>query len=600
MHPFLHAATRGVLLVTAWACLSGVDAAAADKTARKILSGTLERIAPKTSKLLKLRWHRSTLRADWKYDVESLDELFDDIADASGSNGSGSSHGGREFSTSFDGQTLDGRMETFKPLLGKPSIRVVFDEKDGPARTVEFYDDGAGKLTLGIRSLESKYLLQIHQAYNGSVRVQEVRGLDVFSRPAKSMYELIHQHPEFAEKNLLPALRRVGISLPPSMASPEVRAVVLSMLTPPPEKEHAAFAPLLAELDDESYKIRSAANKKIADAFNRFKPSILQTLGANEISAETKTRLKEMVAKQGSPVDRFVTENRLAHDGPSLVWLLAASEEDTAKKAVVARLESTSGKAFGDDLAAWKTWAAAQHDTPADIAVIDPLKDTGTITKVAPKMRTMVRLVVKDGRLQLDRNHWKKTFGGKSIKQLNNEIEDELEKRGFPRDWYQDHHWRHGNNGEVTHTEVLFQHLANAAGGHGNGSSWRRSGRERNASSDDFDAKLELEPGATKRSVLGDIFGTAKQRQNLSAGPFKIRIREKKRGPTNAASERRWQRHCGDFALQRTDRLTCCGSSAIQKEQSPSRNCAAAKPSLPRPRRSLRSSPSIPNLSANR
>ena len=66
----------------------------------------------------------------------------------------------------------------------------------------------------------------------------------------------------------------------------------------------------------------------------------------------------------------------------------------------------------------------------------DPLQETGPLQEVAEGMGKLLVFSLKGDHLSLDREHWKKSFGGKTIAALEEEIQEEVRKRGLPKNWY--------------------------------------------------------------------------------------------------------------------------------------------------------------------
>jgi hypothetical protein len=92
----------------------------------------------------------------------------------------------------------------------------------------------------------------------------------------------------------------------------------------------------------------------------------------------------------------------------------------------------------------------------------DPLVDHGALESVAGPLAKILVLKIEGERLRLDRDAWAAPFGGKSIAQLEKEIDEEIRRRGLPLEWYRERNFFALS--PRTHVQAHFYELAKAAG----------------------------------------------------------------------------------------------------------------------------------------
>ena len=124
-------------------------------------------------------------------------------------------------------------------------------------------------------------------------------------------------------------------------------------------------------------------------------------------------------------------------------------------------------------------------------------------------MQKLIALSISDGRLLLDREHWRRQFGGKTIAELDKEVKAEIKKRGLPQSWYRPYYFWRTPVRIAPHAlfENLFELVDDDDHPHGFNSSVRGRG---------WDSSLTLEGGNISGKMILKSKGRKKPSVRLS------------------------------------------------------------------------------------
>jgi hypothetical protein len=288
-----------------------------------------------------------------------LARLWGRLHSAAGSGSSSSGSSGRSSRRSFTSSTLSACMIQEEGGL----FRMTVSESSSPARTIQFQDDGDGKMKILITGLESGLVLMIQQAADGKFRVAQVAGDKAVTLGDDSFLSFCGRNRQFAEKQLLPLLKHLGFGLPTTAYDPKVRAAVLSRLRGALTKEEADQAQaLIDQLGDRAYAKREEATRLLSEGFARYQDLIEAARKATSQSAEMTQRLDKILQENADArkVGSVVRELKLDAD-PEFLILILKDAEDADRDVLVRALQRITGQKLGADVAAWEKWLEERH-----------------------------------------------------------------------------------------------------------------------------------------------------------------------------------------------------------------------------------------------
>jgi hypothetical protein len=198
--------------------------------------------------------------------------------------------------------------------------------------------------------------------------------------------------------------------------------------------------------------------------------------------------------------------------------------------------------------AAWVVLASGRGAEAQVFGV--PAAERGTLEGVSGQLGRLVQLKLDGSALRLDRDHWAAPFGGKTITQLEKEIDAEITKRKLPLTWYKQT-W--GRPSEPLHVHVLAHELSVAASSYvynHTGAGWSSDMQIRGSQ---LEGRLTLRPGKSKStgSFHLKLEEKAGQRRTLSVDEHPDgRLSLTLLGESSDDLVRVFQRADGKFAIQ--------------------------------------------------
>ncbi len=301
-------------------------------------------------------------------------------------------------------------------------------------------------------------LLRFHQLENGEISAQYIPPLkslelEPFAVGANSMRALWNKYGAIVDERLLPAMKKLGVAVPPSRFDPEIIRQLRSSYEVSDER-WISFLEIAKGFDSPEYQIREATVKRIESEFDSWSAQVRRGIETSTLSVQARTGLSKIMKSKGSRNSKQVTEIisslDLANDPEVLVRVMEGSPKNTSL-AIAKRLEEVTGQSFGNNVSAWKEFVSktrsanngsevAQRTSNSDndwpLPEIAEENQLDIFQHSAEELSRLVRLTVSEqGHLMLDRKAWQEDFGGKSIKQLSKEMGDELAERNLPNSW---------------------------------------------------------------------------------------------------------------------------------------------------------------------
>ncbi|MCH8043749.1 MAG: hypothetical protein IID44_08510 [Planctomycetes bacterium] len=429
------------------------------------VKGVLQKASEHLKKLTPLRWHNGKIKPGVLSDRDAVRKIVSDLRSLSGGGGGGSSSGGDSWSQSFQGSKMSGKV-AFEGggFLKASTFEVWLREESKPNRELTVKSNTRGRLSITLNGGDSPYLFRLYQQPNGKLIVQEISGDQVFSQQEDSFAEFCRIHVQFVQHRLIPLLEHLGIDAPITPYDKRVQSQVRRMLTPIAGEKLAKFKKIAVGLDSDEFKLREQATRDLTKQFDELADVMRHATLDETYSVEVRARLNEVIRKTSRPEDRrvydLITKVKLTDKPRYLLWLL--SETDDAQRPVIARrLAKVTGQNFGGDVARWRAWlktqAADVKTTEKPAPPLDLLAKKGKLQAVSKHTARLVKLKWDGDRLRLDRQHWAKPFGGKTIKQLSDEVAAEVTKRGLPATWWN----KVDGDDHVGYPDVLFQSMRN-------------------------------------------------------------------------------------------------------------------------------------------
>lgn len=266
--------------------------------------------------------------------------------------------GGDGMRKEFGGSGLTARMQ----VSGR-SVRIVLEEEEAPARSLEVRDGGWGDLRIVLFDAKGKLLLVVNQTGEGQFTVAHVTPGGALAATATSFEAFHARRRRYVQERLFPLLKHMGVVLPCTRYAPRVKRAVLDKMSRPLTPEQIERGrKLVQQLNDNSFKKREQATKALSANFRRYRDLIGEAMKRASTSPEALTRLRRIVAANADQdeVDQFVAARKLTEDIAYLIYLV--QEVEAADRGTVVRaLEGLTKQKLGPDPAAWKRWWSANR-----------------------------------------------------------------------------------------------------------------------------------------------------------------------------------------------------------------------------------------------
>ncbi len=498
--------------------------------------GALEQIESEVSEMVTLKMEQGKLQAKTIGNYQQIYPIINKIQNKLGYGGSSSSSGGSTFSYTFDCQKLSGKVESTSRKNEKRVVVRLNETQDDERSLLLAINNSDGSFSFTINGGNLPYLLRLRQSGTGEIIVQELEGSEVYSCSAPSFESLLQVHSEFANDRLLPLMSRFGIGDLITPYDLDVQRQVIALLAKMTEDEKSQFRKFAGNLDDKSYRERTKAAGELGKNVKGQTELLVKVLNDDSFSPEVRYRVQKLIQQQKKSdlldTMNYVNRSGLTKNRDYLCWLLQRQSEPVSYRRVLNSLSSQAGQTDFSDVSGTQTWMAAQQSAFHSLAGIsmteelsanDPMKETGAIDKAKTSLKAFLRLSMKDDNLSLDRDHFKKLFGGKTIRQLSDEVDALRKKNNLPKTWY-----RAGGNHSISSSDYQQVHFGLIAeklgannnqrhyGGFGGGGidgGSRSTARDRNAKGSNVQLRMLDSKSRTSTSKRKKSKGQAKKFQ---------------------------------------------------------------------------------------
>jgi hypothetical protein len=242
------------------------------------------------------------------------------------------------------------------PMDSEFSVR----ERDAPNRTLQIRRRPEHELRI---SLIGDQILLLEQQSDGSVRWVDI-GEEVTVVKAKSFAELYAKHADRIESRLFARLRHCGVHTPMTRYHPKLVSRVLDRMQGVSDDTTLRFEEIIAGIDGDSFGQRQRSYRELSEQIDRFSILIAGTSDEDDRSPEAAARLAELRKKYS---DRFREMDVLISktgwiDDPDHLLGMVPHVDDHQAAAISDRLESITGKSFGQDWGRWSKWLANRND----------------------------------------------------------------------------------------------------------------------------------------------------------------------------------------------------------------------------------------------
>ncbi|MFK7766633.1 MAG: hypothetical protein AB8B55_05380 [Mariniblastus sp.] len=351
----------------------------------------------------------------------------------------------------------------------------LFVEDNSPAGAVlKIQASEAGEVLLDFRANHSSSMIRLRQqSKGGSVFCQCCTQGRLYVASGSSFDDFCRNNAEFVQRQLAPLFEHVGLGPFPNRYARKVTKAVLASIQPIDDARMEKFQSAIVGLDSGSFAEREAVMGLLKKNARDWRRPIQLSMNNDQYSVEARNRLKNIfedsTTKQDVDILDFASREKLADDPSYLIWLLEGSKNKKArltpevKKILASKLEKLTGESHGEDLKEWNSWLRQNEpsvDNPSFATMTDQqmLEFDGPLEKAKKHVGKLLRFKVKGDHLMLDREHWERPFGGKSIKELTEQVKTQMKELNLPEAWLVA-----GGKYPIANTEhpqVLFEKMA--------------------------------------------------------------------------------------------------------------------------------------------
>lgn len=293
-----------------------------------------------------------------------------------------------------------------------------------------------------LRDKKGAYTFDFVQSKTGEITCVELGTEFQIALSADNFDALAAQNPEFISQRLTPVFNYIGLGEPPTRFHPFVKKYVTAKLRPANESELAKFKEAIAPMDEGDFKTREKVTGEIEKDFEKWELNIENAITDSNFSTEVRARLKKIYEKNVEPGRRallsLIGKGNLIESPAYLVWLLENEEEKEDRSNLIKQLEKVTEQQLGDDLKAWKQWLnednVAGNAKPIEFKSLVETK--GLLDDLAEVTGTLIHFRVEDSKLAVDKDHWKASLGGQTVKEATAEIRKFIKSRNLPEKWF--------------------------------------------------------------------------------------------------------------------------------------------------------------------
>jgi len=278
-------------------------------------------------------------------------------------------------------------------------------------------------------------------------------------RTGESFEQLWQQFPSDIDALLATGERAFGVRLPPASTDKEVLDAVHAQIATSQEKWEQFFE-LVQGLDTAEFDERQRTLRQISDNYQQWAAQIMQGAQHPDLSVQARATLNKII-KENTAGDQNELNSIIAHlklaDSPAILLKLLQISSEQDRQLIWDRLRKVTGQDFGDDLAAWNDYI--DHLPSQDFSSSwNADFDRTELKKISKHWGVLNSIALVDDRLQIERDAWKRFYGGKTIQELMDEVKQELKKRQLPQSWLTNDQYSHRNS-KINYEFALFDRL---------------------------------------------------------------------------------------------------------------------------------------------
>lgn len=332
-------------------------------------------------------------------------------------------------------------------------------------RWVSFLNrDGISRIQ--VVDISQQKLLQFVSRGKSQTVIRWVNGEQAGAMVASSLVEATLRNGEVLQGQVIPLLEQAGIKLPAMALQNELFAVALECLDYD-DTTRQRLQPLLDSLNAANFEERESATQELSSQFSNWRVGIILALLDDKVTGEVRSRLRKVLdEKQTEPSGKTAADflNQNCWKDPAF-WLelLNRTTEPERRTRIASQLQQLTGLDFASDAAkaqaelAQRAVVATEPPKPAEPAQPTPQ----TLDKLHEPMADLLPLTIIEGRLALDREHWKQRFGNQKVTEILEKAQTLIRESHLPPRWL-----NLGNGFNVAlmeHSHLLFEHLESAA-----------------------------------------------------------------------------------------------------------------------------------------
>ena len=194
--------------------------------------------------------------------------------------------------------------------------------------------------------------------------------------------------------------------------------------------------------------ISDSKSEQLLSEYDKWQKYIHTAAKSDEIPAETRSRLRKIIAEAASKTQKqefeLLLNSKLEEDPEYLVWLLenqiiSLSDED--RKNIFNNLRSVSKQSLADDTLAWKKWLAttvvpapkrdySKFSSQLRLDTID-----GPFNKLKVPISELVPLKADSGRLAIKTQKWAELYRNKETPELIRDAREYMRQNNLPSSW---------------------------------------------------------------------------------------------------------------------------------------------------------------------
>ncbi|HMO14396.1 MAG TPA: hypothetical protein PKD64_11345 [Pirellulaceae bacterium] len=511
--------------------------------------GPLQEVGEVLSEIIGLTWARGHLECqlpDSYYEAEEeLDELRDRFGYADGSE-----YGRTSFTLAFGGEQVLG----FVSLKNLPdnSVRksVFVRELTKPFRSLELVMWQPEHFTVTLSAPAEDYILRFGQTAKADFFAQEIYGTEVATFKAPDFSGFSQQYVGFAERAIHPTLKLLGIGDLLYPYHKDVRAEALNQLSRIDAEDFRDLSDYFDRLNDEQFEVRELASQQLAENCEHLKPLLVRVVFDQQFPVEIVSRVRkvlyETISEREQAIIELIRDSAILNSPPYLAWLLQTDLSQTHAAAVIEQLHRLTQLSPIPDSQEWNDWVSglvAAHtsdqtdgieDMPGDEIDLQVLQVAGELSSLREHLGSLMNFTIADGNLLINRTLWSDYFQNKSVKDIIEELQSELEARRIPKSWL--------NAGgqmsvrETSHVTMIFENIREAIKAESDDwfdrfDPFKSQDRTMGLATKTFAARLNLPLGQTRRPIGGSKTSTTQTNAHptpKAIDPIHLFIGEKK------------------------------------------------------------------------